>query len=155
DSEITIRQYWGCGTAVRPGQPKVMTLKVKRGQLETSGSLAPGQFVPDRDIDTDPRYALWPNKKNTRRVSDRSSMVGQHRITGAGVPESLQFELGQNADFMPKIALSTRGELADSIALSWRPVERAKAYFIAATAMQDERNIVVWSSSDVAGAGME
>ncbi len=153
--EVTIRQYWGCGAAVRPGQPKTLTLRVKRGQLETSGSIAPSLFVPDRDIDTDPRYALWPNKKNTRSVSDRSSMVGQHRITGDGVPASLQFELGQNADFMPKIALNTQGEITDSIALSWQPVDRARAYFITALAMQDERNFVVWSSSEVAGAGME
>ena len=27
DIEVTIRQYWGCGATVRPGQPKVMTLK--------------------------------------------------------------------------------------------------------------------------------
>ena len=29
DAEITLRQYWGCGTTVRPGQPKVATFKLK------------------------------------------------------------------------------------------------------------------------------
>jgi hypothetical protein len=153
--EVTIRQYWGCSATVRPGQPKTITLKVKRGQLETAGSLAPNLFVPDRDINEDARYALWPNQKNSRRVTERSSMVGQHRIAGDGVPASLQFELGQNADFMPKIALQTRGGMTDSIAVEWTPVDRARAYFLESVAMQDEHNMVLWSSSDVAGAGHE
>ena len=155
DIEVTIRQYWGCGAAVRPGQPKVLTLRIRKGQMGTDGSVAPSLFAPDRDIDTSPSYALWPNQKNTKRVSERSSMVGQHRITGAGVPASLQFELDRNADFMPKIALETQGELADSIATRWQPVDRARAYFLSAMAMQDERNFVLWSSSEVAGAGNE
>ena len=155
DVEVTIRQYWGCGAAIGPGQPKVMTLKMKNGTMQASGSLAPGLFVPDRDIDVNPDYALWPNQKNSKRVSDRSSMAGQHRIVGDGVPASLQFALGQNADFMPKIALDSKGELTDSIQLQWQPVDRARGYFLHALAMQDERNFVVWSSADVAGAGME
>ena len=155
DVEITIRQYWGCSAAVGPGQPKVMTLRVKKGSLQKDGNLAPGLFVPDRDIDVNPNYALWPNQKNSKRVSDRSSMVGQHRITGDGVPASLQFELGRNADFMPKIALESKGELTDSIQLQWRSVDRSRGYFLQAMAMQDERNFVMWSSSEVAGAGYE
>ena len=155
DVEVTIRQYWGCGATVGPGQPKVMTLRVKKGSLQKDGSLAPGLFVPDRDIDVNPSYALWPNQKNSKRVSDRSSMAGQHRMVGDGVPASLQFELNRNADFMPKIALDSQGELADSIQLQWQSVDRAKGYFLHAMAMQDERNFVVWSSADVAGAGYE
>ena len=155
DIEVTLRQYWGCGAAVRPGQPKVLTLRIKKGAVGTEGGIAPSLFAPDRDIDTSPSYALWPNMKNTKRVSDRASMVGRHRITGAGVPDSLQFELGRNADFMPKIALETQGDLTGSIATRWQPVDRASAYFLSAVAMQDERNFVFWSSSEVAGAGNE
>ncbi|WP_202843771.1 hypothetical protein [Luteimonas saliphila] len=155
DMEVTVRQYWGCGATIRPGQPKTITLRIRRGQLETSGSIAPNLFVPDRDIDVDPRYALWPNMKNSKRVSDRSSMVGQHRISGDGVPESLQFDLGPAADFMPRIALETQGGLADAIQLGWQPVDRARAYFVNGMAMQDERNFVVWSSAEVAGAGQD
>lgn len=155
DVEITLRQYWGCSTAVGPGQPKVMTLKVKKGSLQKDGTLVQGLFVPDRDIDVNPDYALWPNQKNSKRVSDRSSMAGQHRIVADGVPASLQFELGRSADFMPKIALESQGELADSIQLQWQSVERARGYFLHAMAMQDERNFVMWSSAEVAGAGSE
>jgi hypothetical protein len=155
DMEVTVRQYWGCGATVRPGQPKVLKMKVANGQVQTSGALAPGLFVPERDIDAIPPNVLWPNKKNTKRVSDRSSLVGQHQIVGDGVPESLKFELGQGADFMPKIALETRGKLADPIVASWQHVDRSRAYFLSATAMQDQHNFVTWSSSEVAGAGSE
>lgn len=155
DVEVTIRQYWGCGAGVRPGQPKVMTLRIRDGKAGVDGGLAAGLFVPDRDVDASPQHALWPNIDNRRRVSERSSLVGQHRITGPGVPASLQFELGANADFLPKIALQVQGELAGSVATQWQPVERARAYFLNAIAMQDTRNFVVWSSSEVAGAGHE
>lgn len=155
DVEITLRQYWGCGAAVGAGQPKVMTLKVSKGSLKKNGNLAPGLFVPDRDIDANPSYAVWPNQKNSKRVSDRSSLQGQHRIVGDGVPASLQFELDRNAEFMPGISLDSKGELTDSIQLQWQPVERARGYFLHAMAVQDERSFVMWSSAEVAGASHE
>lgn len=155
EMEVTVRQYWGCGATVRPGQPKVLKMKVANGQVQSSGALAPGLFVPERDIDAVPPNVVWPNKKNTKRVSDRSSLVGQHQIVGGGVPESLKFELGRNADFMPKIALTSKGSLADAIIVDWQPVDRSRAYFLSATAMQDPHNFVTWSSSEVAGAGSE
>ena len=155
DVEVKIYQYWGCGAAVRPGQPKVFSFKMKKGQMETRGSMAPGLFVPDRDIDATPSYAVWPNKKNTKRVSDRSSMVGAHQITGDGVPASLQFELTQNADFMPKIALQSRGEPTDAIAVNWQPVDRARAYFLTGTGIKSEHEFVMWRSAEVAGASSE
>lgn len=155
DIEVTLRQYWGCGASVRPGQPKIMKIKVKAGAMQTSGSVAPGQIVPDRDIDAGPGYALWPNQKKSRGVSDGSSMVGQHRIVGDGVPASLQFALDGNADFMPKIALQSQGELAGSMQLQWQPVDRARGYFLNAVAVQDEHNFVTWSSAEIPGAGRE
>lgn len=153
--EVTLHQYWGCGATVRPGQPKTMTLRIKGGKVGVDGSIARGQYVPDRDIDSDPKYALWPNKKNSGRPSDGSSMVGEHRITGPGVPESLVFKLGPEADFMPGIQLETQGETSDSIMTRWQPVDRARAYFLQAVAMQDEHNYVFWSSAEVPGAGFE
>jgi hypothetical protein len=155
EAEITVRQYWGCGAGIRRGQPKELKIKASAGLMDIKGSLAPGLFVPDRDIDAGPAYALWPNKKSSKRASEQASLVGQHRITGNGVPESLQFELGKNADFMPKLLLSSRGALAESIALEWQPVERSRGYFLHAVAMLDDRSLVVWTSSEIAGAGHE
>ncbi len=155
DMEVTIHEYWGCGATVRPGQPKTFKMKMQGGAMQTSGSVSQGKFVPDREIDTTPAYALWPNRKNGRRVPDGALLAGPHRISGDGVPASLQFELGGNAEFMPKIALRTQGQPTDAIAVTWRPVDRARAYFLNGFAMQNQNTMVLWSSAETAGAGHE
>ena len=68
------------------------------------------------------------------------------------MPESLEFELQQAADFMPKIALTQSGELASGLTLGWQPVDRAKAYFLHGLSLQD-KTIVIWSSAEVPDAG--
>ena len=155
DVDITFYQYWGCGAAVRPGQPKVFHVRMKDGEMQASGGMAPGLFVPDRDIDATPAYAVWPNTKNTKRVSDDSSMVGEHSIVGDGVPGSLKFDLGRDADFMPRISLHSSGGPEDAIAVNWQPVDRARAYFLTAFGAKSQHEFVMWSSSEVAGAGSE
>jgi hypothetical protein len=84
DVEVKITEYWGCSATVRPGQPKVATFKVKGGgktinpnnpmggmqgvDVQTTGSLSRGQYVPDRDIDLKPGYVYWPNRKHGKQV---------------------------------------------------------------------------------------
>ncbi len=153
DIEVTILEYWGCGDKVRAGQPTKFKMKMSGGAMQTSGSMSPGKFVPDRDVDATPAYAVWPNKKDGRRVPNGALLAGSHRFTGNGVPESLKFDLGRNAEFMPKIALSAQGQATDAIKLNWQGVDRARAYFINAFAMQGQNTIVLWSSAESAGAG--
>lgn len=153
DIEFKVMEYWGCGAAVRPGQPKVFTLRVKGGGVQTMGSLSQSRHFSDRGNDDGPEYTLWPNRKDGQRVPDGASLAGSHQITGDGMPASLKFELTRNADFMPKIALTTHGELKDAIELGWQPVERAQGYFLRAFSMPDQHTLIVWSSADVAGAG--
>ena len=43
--------YWGCGTAVRKGQPKVISISASGGKVEVSGSMQ-GRYAPDRDIES-------------------------------------------------------------------------------------------------------
>lgn len=157
DVEVTIHEYWGCSATPRAGQPKTFKLKMKQGQLETQGALGKPLHVPDRDIDGLPPFVLWPNHKNRVRLplTDGASLAGAHRITGNGVPASLQYEVGANADFLPKLQLQTQGELTDAIALSWPTVDRARAYFIYGMGFRSEREFVIWSSADVAGAGYD
>jgi hypothetical protein len=78
--------------------------------------------------------------------------VGAHRITGAGVPESLKFELTRSADFMPAIALTSSGSAATAIEVNWKPVDNARAYFLHAVGMRG-RDMVMWNSAEVADAG--
>jgi hypothetical protein len=175
DIEVKITEYWGCGAAVRPGQPKVATFKVKGGNrtidsrnpmagmqgigVESTGSLSKGMYVPDRDIDLQPGYVYWPNRNYGKQVPDDARLAGQHQITGDGIPASMQFQVEQNADFMPKLGLRTQGAPEDAVGLSWPSVDRARAYFITGMHMQmlgeNSFAMTIWSSADVPGAGQE
>ena len=152
DAAARILIYWGCGTDVRAGQPKVFEVSSKDGKVKVSGSMQ-GRYVPDRDPRTGPDTALWPNDKDTRSVPEGASIAGDHRVTGDRVPESLKFALGQAQDFMPKIALTHAGDMATGQAWRWRPVANARGYFLSAMGMQGD-TLVLWSSSETSDAGM-
>ena len=152
EGEIHLKFYWGCGSEVRAGQPREMHLRARIGKFEFSGDPMQGRYAPDRGIDPDPSYVLWPNPKARTRAPANASLVGHHRITGPGVPESLRFDLQQAADFMPKIALTQSGDPASGVTLRWQPVDRAKAYFLHGLSLQD-KTIVMWSSAEVPDAG--
>ncbi|WP_052631959.1 hypothetical protein [Pseudoxanthomonas suwonensis] len=152
DAEIHIKLYWGCGGEVRAGQPRELRMRAKDGRFEVSGDPMQGRYAPERGIRPDPSYVLWPNPKAPKRAPANASLAGAHRITGPGVPESLQFELQPSADFMPKIALTQSGEPASGVTLAWQPVDRAQAYFLHALSLQD-KTIVLWSSAEVPDAG--
>ena len=170
DVEVKISEYWGCGAAIRPGQPKVATFKVKGGTVngkggmqgmdfQSTGSLSKGLFAPDRDIDLKPGYVYWPNRKHGKQVPNGARLAGEHRITGDGIPASMQFQVEQGADFMPKLMLRTQGEATAAVGLSWPSVDRARAYFITGMHMQmlgeNSFALTTWSSAEVAGAGSD
>lgn len=170
DVEMKISEYWGCGASVRPGQPKVATFKVKGGTInakggmpgmnfQSTGSMSKGLFAPDRDVDLKPGYVYWPNRKDGKQVPSGARLAGDHKIVGDGIPDSMQFQVQQDADFMTKLALRSQGEMTDAITLSWPTVDRARAYFITGMHMEvageNSYSMVIWSSADVAGAGSD
>lgn len=152
DAKARILIYWGCGSTIRAGQPKEIRIDVKDGQAKVSGSMQ-GRYVPDRTAKVGPSYALWPNERHRKSVPAGASLVGEHHITGAKVPESLKFTLEQAQDFMPEIALESQGNLADGQTWRWQPVSRARGYFLHAIGTQGDA-MVFWSSSETADAGM-
>ena len=158
NAKARILIYWGCGTTVRPGQPKELKFEVKDGKVigdaSAWGKAMQGRYAPDRTVDVGPQYALWPNEKHRKMVPKGGSLVGNHRITGEKIPASLQFDLTQQQDFMPEIALTSTGDLATSgQTFKWPAVDRAKGYFLHAMGTQDDA-MVFWSSSEIADAGM-
>lgn len=152
DQQSRILVYWGCGSEVRAGQPRVITVSSKDGQVQVSGSLQ-GRYASDRSPDAGPAYALWPNDRDHRSVPQGASLVGSHQITGPQVPESLRFELQQAQDFMPTIALTSSGSFAGGFNLGWQPVARARGYFLHAMGVSGDA-MVLWSSAETADAGM-
>ena len=157
NAKARILIYWGCSPTVRPGQPKEIKFEVKNGKVTGNtaawGNAVQGRYVPDRSAKVDPRYALWPNEKLRKMVPKTGSLVGNHHIVGEKVPASLQFDLTQQQDFMPAIALASTGDLASGQTFNWKPVDRAQGYFLHAMGTQGDA-MVFWSSSDIADAGM-
>jgi hypothetical protein len=144
--------YWGCGTDVRAGQPRVITIDTRDGKLQVNGSMQ-GRYVPDRDAKVDPQHALWPNPRSGQHVPDGASLIGEHHVVGDKVPASLKFALDQSEDFLPKIALASSGDLAGGVTWRWPTVNRARGYFLTAMGTKDDA-MVLWSSAETPDAGM-
>jgi len=143
--------YWGCGEAVRAGQPRVIDL-ANAGPAEF-GKAFGGRYAPDRGARVAPGYSLWPNEKNRTLVPRDGSLLGDHAISGEGVPASLRFAIGQMQDFMPAIPLASAGGLADSIALTWTAMPTARAYYLHAMGSIGD-DMVLWSSAETPDTGM-
>ena len=171
DMEIKIVEYWGCGAAVRPGQPKITTIKVRGGTfdpskgpmgmqgfgVQTTGQVSRGITVADSTIGIRPGYVYWPNPRDGRKVPTGASLAGDHQISGDGIPASMHFQVSDASDFMAKLNLRTQGQLTDAVYLGWPAVAHGNAYFISAVGMQplgqNAYQMTSWSSAEVPGAG--
>lgn len=142
--------YWGCGDAVRKGQPRIIDL-ARAGASDFSSAFA-GRYVPDRGARVNSQYALYPNEKNRVQLSRDSSLAGEHRIQGEAIPASMKFTLGAAQDLMPQIDLRTRGKPQDSIELSWESLQQARGYYIHAMG-QSGNDLVMWSSAETGDTG--
>lgn len=149
----TVRYYWGCGEQVRAGQPATFTMSVRDGTPVHSGRTMTPRSVPQDGVDASPSHALWPNPFTRRSVSGKASLAGTHQVSGSGVPDAMQFDLGAEHDFMPELELERESNNTGTL-LRWNGVDGARAYFIHATAM-DGDTVVMWSSAADAYAGPE
>lgn len=146
--------YWGCGSTVRAGQPRILDFsKLSAGNMQAFGTAFSGRFAPDRGAKVKNGYAVFPNEREQKSIPKGGSLVGEHRISGDGIPASFKFALGPEQDVMPGIALQSTGSLQDSIALSWGNVDNARAYYLHAMATQGS-DIILWSSSENGDSGM-
>jgi hypothetical protein len=143
--------YWGCGETVRRGQPTVIDLA--RANPADLGVAMSGRYAADRGARVSPRYLIYPNERSRSTLPRDSSLVGEHRIAGDGVPASMRFTLGEAQNLMPAIDLRSRGGLADSIALSWPGLPQALGYYLHAMG-QVGNDMVIWSSAETGDTGM-
>lgn len=142
--------YWGCGEAVRAGQPRIVDLA--SGDPRVFASAFGGRYVPDRGARIAPGYSLWPNDKHREPVPRGASLAGEHAIGGEGVPAGMKFAVDPAHDFMPAIQLASSGALADSIALQWPAVPHARAYYLHAMGSVGN-DMVLWSSAETPDTG--
>jgi len=149
-----IKLYWGCGTTIRPGQPKVVDLSTA-----TIGDLAEafkGRRATQRGTHSAPGRPVWPNLTDKRFVPEGASLSGQHAFTGQGVPESFKFTLPPAQDIMPPIGL--KQAQSDGVTqLTWQVLPTARAYFIAAMGGKGDDSgaaeMTIWTSSELPDSG--
>ncbi|HWS73586.1 MAG TPA: hypothetical protein VN324_00460, partial [Quisquiliibacterium sp.] len=143
--------YWGCSETVRAGQPRVIDL-ASAGPAEFGRAFG-GRFAPDRGARVGPGYSTWPNETSRITVPRGASLIGDHALSGEGVPPSLRFAIGQEQDFIPPIQLASTGRITDSIALQWQALPSARAYFLHAMGSIG-KDMVLWSSAETPDTGM-
>ena len=149
-----IKLYWGCGTTVRPGQPKVLDFAT--ANLSQLGEMFQGRRATQRGTHSAPGRPVWPNPQDPRLVPANASLVGEHAFTGQGVPENFKFTLPAAQDIMPAIALQ-QSQSNGVTQLSWQPLPTARAYFIAAMGGKGDESgaaeMTLWTSSELPDSG--
>jgi hypothetical protein len=149
-----IKLYWGCGTAIRPGQPKVVDFST--GTVGELAAIFKGRRATQRGAHSAPGRPVWPNLVDKRLVPAGASMVGAHAFTGQGVPDTFKFSLPPTQDIMPPIAL--KQAQADGVTqLTWQALPTARAYFIAAMGGKGDDSggaeMTLWTSSELPDSG--
>lgn len=141
--------YWGCDASVRTGQPRVVDVATNAAAF---GSAMMGRYGSGRGAIGGPGWSVWPNQQDRRAVPASASLVGEHRVSGDGVPASLAFSIPSTHDFMPQVDVTGAGALSASIPLEWRAVAAATGYFGHAMASKGS-DMILWTSSEQPEAG--
>jgi len=143
--------YWGCGSAVRAGQPKVLDMaNASAADLERF-------FVSRRATQRGTHVAagrpVWPSPPDARMVPAAASLAGEHSFSGAGVPEGFRFQIPSAQDLMPTLNLQT-GDMGGATQLNWTGAPTARAYFASAMGSNERNEMVLWTSSEQPDTGM-
>lgn len=142
--------YWGCGAAVRPGQPKVLDM------ASASAADLASFFVTRRATQRGTHSAsgrpVWPNPVDARMVPDNASLVGEHAFSGAGVPEGFRFQIPAAQDLMPALQVQY-AEQGGAGELRWNALPTARAYFAAGIGAGQREEMVIWTSSELPDTG--
>ena len=113
--------YWGCGAAVRPGQPKV--LDMASASAADLATFFVSRRATQRGAHSATGRPVWPNPADARMVPDNASLVGEHAFSGAGVPEGFRFQIPAAQDLMPPLQLqyAEQGAAANCAGMRCRP----------------------------------
>jgi hypothetical protein len=150
-----IKLYWGCGTAIRSGQPKVVDFQTST--IKEFGEIFKGRRATQRGTHSAPGRPVWPNPTDNRLVPAGASFAGEHTFSGQGVPESFKFTLPPAQDIMPPIALQ-QAQASGVTQLSWQALPTARGYFIAAMGGKGDESgegaeMTLWTSSELPDSG--
>ncbi|MCW5577925.1 MAG: hypothetical protein KIS89_04725 [Dokdonella sp.] len=147
--------YWGCSADIKAGQPRILDMS-KLSAQDYAGFMQ-GRHVADRGARAEAGHAIWPNERENSHITRRASLVGEHTVSGDGVPAGLSFRIDERHDFMPSLKVDSAGDLAASIRVHWQPVDTARAYLLTAMSGGMDGNnapeMVIWSSSEPPESG--
>ncbi|GAA5181966.1 hypothetical protein GCM10025771_30130 [Niveibacterium umoris] len=142
--------YWGCSETVRNGQPKVLDMAT--ASPNDFAKFFQARRATQRGAHQAPGRPVWPNTRDTRKVPEGASLVGEHSFSGEGVPEGFRIAIAAQQDFMPQIDLRQH-DAGTATQLEWAVLPTARAYFLSAMGARGEQEIVFWSSSEVPETG--
>lgn len=142
--------YWGCGSEVRKGQPRV--LDMASANAADFSRIFQSRRATTRGSHSTSGHPVWPNKNDNRMIADNASLQGEHELSGEGTPEGLKFSLDARHDLMPAISLKQREE-AQFMVFNWAAMPQAKAWFMASMSMKNQDEMVLWSSSELPDTG--
>lgn len=143
--------YWGCGDAVRAGQPRVVDFATATpAQLM---QVFQSRRATQRGAHAAAGRPHWPNTTDGRAVPEGAALAGTHQFAGQGVPEGFRFALPAAQDLMPPLDLR-QADQGGALALSWAAQPNARAFFVAGMGARGKNEMVIWTSSELPDAGM-
>lgn len=145
--QFKINFYWGCGTAVRQGQPRVIdSTRMSAAEMGRQMPYARGGQVQRCGSG----QTCWPHAKENR-VKPPASILGDHSITAPNQP-NIRFNLTQ--DYLEGMRISGQGSITSGLAMSWQQVPNAQAYYLMGVESNDgAKEMTIWTSSEIADAG--
>lgn len=142
--------YWGCGEAVRAGQPVIVDFS--KLDAQEAGRVFRSRAISRPTGPASGRnrtYGEWPNRESQQAVPAQSSLQGGHTVSGNYSPE-IRFNVTDRHDFLAPLAFDpVTKSAAGAFQVKWQSVPNALGYF--ATAMgqgENQTDVVMWSSSD-------
>ena len=142
--------YWGCGSEIRPGQPRVLDMAT--ASVADYGKFFVARSATQRGAHGAAGRPVWPSSADGRMVPANASLVGEHAFSGKGIPDGFRFKLPPAQDLMPALVLE-QADKAGVTALSWNAIATARAYFVSAMGSNAKEDMVMWTSSELADTG--
>jgi len=143
--------YWGCGAAVRAGQPKV--LDMASASVADLGKFFVSRRATQRGAHAAPGRPVWPSLADRRLLPASASLAGEHRISGTSLPADWHFRIPAEQDLMPALELHQTAH-DGGVDLQWRAPPAARAYFVAAMGAGAKEEMILWTSSEQPDTGM-
>ncbi|MFO1315855.1 MAG: hypothetical protein U1F58_09635 [Burkholderiales bacterium] len=143
--------YWGCGDAIRPGQPKIADTE-KMSMVEFGQALS-GRSPPDRWSAQRNAQLVWPNERERKQVPPNARLAGDQLVRGNATPE-IKFAIGEKQDFMAPMEIAAAGPIEGPTPLSWASIPTAQGYFLQAMGFrQNGSEMIIWTSSELQDTG--